>query len=98
MVAKDDLKSFYKGLGMALLGTIASFGSYFSCYRLLKNLVMHKLDLKSDNQLNSKHIMLITAVAGSFSSVFSNPFWLANTRMTLAKEKKSLIQTVKEIY
>jgi len=42
--------------------------------------------------------MLITSLAGSTSSVFANPFWLLNTRMTLAKEKKTILQTVKEIY
>ena len=46
MVKKDGLGSFYKGLRMALIGTIASFGSYFFCYRLLKNIVTHTLNIK----------------------------------------------------
>jgi len=97
MVKDEGIKSFYKGLGMALIGTIASFGSYFFCYRLLKNVVTSVLKIK-ESELNSGHIMLITALAGSTSSVFSNPFWLLNTRMTLAKDKKSILTTVKEIY
>ena len=97
MVKEDGLSSFYKGLGMALFGTVFSFGSYFFCYRLLKNVVTSSLG-KKESELTSKHIMLITALAGSTSSVFANPTWLLNTRMTLAKDKKSLLETVKEIY
>ena len=97
MVKQDGAASFYKGMSTALVGTIASFGSYFFCYRLLKNLVTHALNVK-ESELNSGHIMLITAMAGSTSSIFANPFWLLNTRMTLAKDKKSMLQTIKEIY
>ena len=46
----------------------------------------------------TKHIMPITALAGATSASFANPFWLVNTRMTIAKEKKSLRETVQEIY
>lgn len=90
MAKKEGLGSFYKGLGMALIGTIASFGCYFFCYRLIKNVIMHTLNLK-ETELNSKHIMLVTALSGSVSSVFANPFWLLNTRMTLAKGKQSML-------
>lgn len=99
MLHQDGIGSFYKGLSMALVGTIASFGSYFFCYRLLKNVVMSKLNLR-EHQLGSAKIMLITALAGSASSIFSNPFWFLNTRMTLAKknqQKKSIFQLIKQI-
>ncbi len=46
MAKQDGLKSFYKGLGMALIATVASFGCYFFCYRLLKNVVTHAFKLK----------------------------------------------------
>lgn len=87
---KDGLMSFYKGLASALVGTVASFGSYFFCYRLLKNIVLHNFKM-TESQLSSKHIMLITALAGTASSVFSNPVWLMNTRMTLAKNGQGLV-------
>ena len=82
---------------MALIGTIVSSASYFFGYRLFKNLVIHKLGLK-EQELASRHIMLITALAGAASSVGTNPFWLANTRMTLDKEKKSMMSSIREIY
>ena len=97
MKKEDGLKSFYKGLPMALIGTIASFGSYFFCYRLLKNIVLHRFKM-TESQLLTKHIMPITALAGATSASFSNPFWLVNTRMTIAEKKKSMKETVLEIY
>ena len=92
MAQKDGLMSFYKGLKMACIATIASFGSYFFCYRLFKNLFTSLLKIK-EVDLKSMQIMLITALAGSISSAFANPFWLLNTRMTLAEKKKSMYQT-----
>ena len=41
MMRKDGLMSFYKGLSVALVGTVASFGGYFFFYRMLKNIVLH---------------------------------------------------------
>ena len=89
--------SFYKGMASALLGVIVSSGSYFFCYRLLKNVVLSRLKIL-ENELNSKQIMLITALAGLTSSAFANPIWFMNTRMTLAKVKKSFVQTAIDIY
>ena len=97
MSKKDGLMSFYRGLKMACVATIASFGSYFFCYRLFKNLVTAKLGIK-EFDLKSKHIMLITALAGAISSAFANPFWLVNTRLTLAKKKKSIMRTFSDTY
>lgn len=77
---------------MALIGTIASYGSYFFCYRMWKN-VFHSL-LKA-KALTPLHISLITFLSGSTSTVFANPFWFVNTRITLEKDKaKQSIPTV----
>ena len=46
MLKEEGIRSFYKGLGMALIGTIASFGSYFFCYRLAKNIITHAFNLE----------------------------------------------------
>ena len=42
--------------------------------------------------------MIITTFAGIINSVLSNPIWFVNTRMSISKEKKGIIQTVKDIY
>mmetsp|Transcript_4237 Transcript_4237/g.5658 ORF Transcript_4237/g.5658 Transcript_4237/m.5658 type:complete len:144 (+) Transcript_4237:233-664(+) len=97
MVKEQGLLSFYKGLRMALIGTIVSSASYFFGYRLFKNLMMHKLSLK-ETDLVSKHIMMVTALAGAASSIGTNPFWLINTRMTLATDNRSIGETIRSIY
>lgn len=97
MVKEEGLLSFYKGLRMALMGTIVSSASYFFGYRLFKNLMMHKLGMK-EAEMTSRHIMLVTGLAGAASSIGTNPFWLVNTRMTLAKDNKSVAASIHEIY
>ena len=97
MIKEEGLLSFYKGLRMALIGTIVSSASYFFGYRLFKNLAISKFGV-AEADMTSKHIMLVTALAGAASSIGSNPYWLVNTRMTISKEKKSMLRTVREIY
>jgi len=97
MIKEEGMLSFYKGLKMALIGTIVSSGCYFFGYRLFKNMVTHKLGVK-ESEMTSRHIMLVTGLAGLASSIGTNPFWLVNTRMTLAKEKKSVSATIRDIY
>ena len=89
LAERDGLHSFYKGMKMALIATMASFSCYFFCYRAMKNLVTSFFKMK-ESQLYSGHIMGITALSGAASSAFANPFWFTNTRMTLAQEKKSI--------
>jgi adenine nucleotide transporter 17 len=69
---------------MAVIATIASSGSYFFLYNLLKGLI---ITLIKGKKLTKRHIALVTAIAGASSSVFANPFWFMNTRMTLAKKE-----------
>jgi hypothetical protein len=97
-IKNDGILSFYKGLKVAVIATIASYGSYFFLYRMLKNLFSSMLSLKV---LTKRHIALITAIAGVCSAAFANPFWFVNTRMTLKKDsekKLTLIETVRQIY
>jgi solute carrier family 25 (peroxisomal adenine nucleotide transporter), member 17 len=83
---------------MALIATTASYGSYFFLYRLLKNLFASLLKI---NVLTKRHIALITALAGSTSAAFANPFWFTNTRMAIKnkeQQKIGLLEAVKQIY
>ena len=101
MIKSEGVASFYKGLQMALIATTASYGSYFFLYRLLKNLMFKLLRIK---ELTKRHIAFITAIAGSGSAAFSNPFWFINTRMTLKNKenlgthRSSMMEVVKQIY
>lgn len=84
---KEGLKSFYKGLGAALIGTIASSGIYFWWYRFWKNVFFNYLKRKSLSDLD---ISVITFLAGFINSVITNPIWFINTRMSISKGKKSI--------
>ena len=83
MIERDGIKSFYKGLQMALIATVASYGTYFFCYRAWKNIFTMMWKVK---ELEMRHIALLTAFSGSTASVIANPLWFVNTRMTIAKE------------
>ena len=67
---------------MALIATIASYGSYFFTYKFFKRLVAAILNT-TEAKFKKRHIALITALAGSLSVLFANPFWFLNTRLTL---------------
>ena len=87
--------SLYKGLETGLIGTVVSFAIYFFWYRLLKNTYYHILKKK---ELSDLDITIITFLSGVINSVLTNPIWFLNTRMTLAKDKKTIWETCKEIY
>jgi adenine nucleotide transporter 17 len=95
LISKEGVRSLYKGLSTGLLGTVVSFGIYFFWYRLLKNLYYQVLRRKSLSDLD---ISVITLCSGVINSVLTNPIWFVNTRMTLATERKSVLETVAEIY
>lgn len=80
MSKSDGLRSFYAGLKMALIATMASYGSYFFAYRFLKNLFTKLFKLK---ELRKRDITIITTLAGNLSVLFANPLWFINTRVTL---------------
>jgi adenine nucleotide transporter 17 len=84
----------YKGLKSALIGSVFSYGIYFWWYRFLKN--FFSLLLKKA-QLSSVEITAVTSLAGSISSIFSNPIWMLNTRLAVQKDKKGVIQVIREI-
>ena len=65
---------------MALVGTIASYGIYFWWYRAFKNMFAAYL---KRSKFNNFELTVITALAGSISSIFSNPIWMLNTRLTI---------------
>ena len=80
MIETEGAISLYKGLQSALVGNVISYGVYFWWYRFLKNKVARIL--KRDN-FTSVEMTVITALAGSISSFFSNPIWVLNTRLAI---------------
>lgn len=90
------MSGLYKGLSAGLLGTVVSFGIYFFWYRFFKNTL--KYFRGTNTSFSDLDITLITFFSGVINSLLTNPIWFLNTRMALAKDKKSLVETVKEIY
>ena len=97
IIREEGYLSFYKGMKMALIGTVVSSITFFFGYRMYKNLVLHKLKI-FEKDMTSKHIMLVTILAGVSSSLSANPFWMTNARMTVSKGKQSMRECIKEIY
>lgn len=95
LIKREGVISLYKGLSTGLIGTVCSFAIYFFWYRLLKNTYYHIFKKESLSDLD---ITVITFLSGVINSILTNPIWFLNTRMTLAKDKKTLLETIKEIY
>lgn len=93
----EGIMALYKGLQIALIGSVLNSAIYFWWYRQFKSIVVV---LNGGNEdFCTLELVLITAAAGTISSIFCNPFWMINTRMTLEKEKsKSVFMTAKIIY
>ena len=82
----------------ALVGTVASFGIYFWWYRYFKNQMTKITGRKS---FSNVEMTIITAGAGVLSSVFSNPIWMVNTRLSILKKEDGRVSTmrlIKDIY
>lgn len=95
VIKKEGIVGMYKGLQTGLIGTVVSFGIYFFWYRFFKNAFRH---FTGKEQFSDLDVAIITALSGIINSLMTNPIWFINTRMTLAKEKKGVIQTVKDIF
>ena len=80
IISKEGILSLYNGLKMALFGTIFSYGIYFWWYRYLKNKLS---SIVKRTEFNNYEITLVTALAGSMASIFANPMWMLNTRMSI---------------
>jgi len=80
LMKDEGFLALYKGLNSALVGTVFSYGIYFWWYRFLKNLFARRL--KRD-KFSNVEMTVITAIAGTISSIFSNPIWFINTRLAV---------------
>lgn len=66
---------YYTGISSMLVGNMLSYGIYFFWYELLKKKISPKLIQLLGNSITSFS-------AGIITSIFTNPFWVINTRMT----------------
>jgi hypothetical protein len=97
VIAEEGIWSLYKGISVAYVGIIVTYGVYFFAYKYFKNLLI-KLGLKIDLIFES---MITSFLAACCSSISSNPIWLLNTRIARAEkedQKKSIKEMINIIY
>lgn len=79
----EGVLGLYNGMSSAILGTVASSGSYFLAYKFFKDFFNYE---SFNKQLALKS--MITSLLGAFvSATLSNPVWVLNNRMTRSKKE-----------
>lgn len=92
IAAKEILKEkgplgLYSGLESALYGITLTNFIYYYFYELTSNVFL-RANGKKRNGLSTIQSIITGAIAGAFTCVGSNPFWVANTRMMTEKKKE----------
>ena len=85
VLQKEGFFGFYKGLSSGLVSYAATWSTYyFSYYKLREYFIREDYSMKSSlvNLSNS-------TFAGIITCIVTNPLWVVNTRLKLAKKKSS---------
>lgn len=97
IIQREGVSGLYSGLDSALFGISVTNFIYYYFYEGTKSvLTARKTASKS---LTTAESMLAGTIAGSATSVLTNPIWVVNTRMTVKDggEKATTIGTIKDI-
>lgn len=94
---KDGLLGYYSGLESAVYGMATTNFVYYYFYELSARALCKLSSHTISRQLNATESMVSGAIAGSMTAIASNPIWIANTRMTISKSKKSTLRVIWEI-
>lgn len=85
---ENTLSSYYSGMSSMLIGNMLSYGIYFFWYELLKKRISPRVLSLLGNTATS-------LIAGVITSIFTNPFWVINTRMTV--NRHSFLTTLRNM-
>ncbi|QLQ78228.1 hypothetical protein HG537_0A04750 [Torulaspora globosa] len=94
IVGKDGFTGLYSGLESAIFGMALTNFVYYYFYESTGRSIKR---FRRKTQLNTVESIITGAIAGSATAVASNPIWVANTRMTVAKSNKSTISMMLKI-
>lgn len=101
---EKGFSGFYSGLESALYGITLSNFIYYYFYEFTTNVFLraNKASKRKAGGLSTFQSIITGAIAGAITVVGTNPFWVANTRMTTkAKEhgasSNSALKTILEI-
>ena len=75
ILSQQGPQGFYQGLSPLVIGNAIAYGIYFVSYEKLK--IMLKTDSKS-----MISIIQSSGLAGSISCIFTNPFYVLQTRQS----------------
>ncbi|AGO13294.1 AaceriAFR147Cp [[Ashbya] aceris (nom. inval.)] len=91
---KEGVVGFYAGLESAMYGMAVNSFIYYYFYELAARATMR---MRGSRRLNTSEAILSSAVAGSMTAIASNPIWVVNTRMTVAKSEQSTLAVLLDI-
>eukprot|EP01090_Pellita_catalonica_P003774 TRINITY_DN13448_c0_g1_i1.p1 TRINITY_DN13448_c0_g1~~TRINITY_DN13448_c0_g1_i1.p1 ORF type:complete len:296 (+),score=38.65 TRINITY_DN13448_c0_g1_i1:27-890(+) len=98
IIDSEGIQGLYAGVTVALIGNAYAQGVYYFWYSFFRK----RFESRSDSPLGTAANLLIGALAGSLTVIFTNPLWVVTTRMQTATEidtgkKKGLVKTIREI-
>ncbi|KAK6202315.1 mitochondrial carrier domain-containing protein [Scheffersomyces amazonensis] len=99
-VQKNGILKLYSGLESALYGiTLTNFIYYYFYEWSTKFFISRRPKHSQQRGLTTIQSIIVGAIAGIFTCIGSNPFWVANTRMMTDKsnESKSTLATLLHI-
>ncbi|RCK64609.1 Peroxisomal membrane protein PMP47A [Candida viswanathii] len=88
IIEEKGFLGLYAGLESALYGITLTNFIYYYFYELTSN-VFIKANGTKRKGLSTIQSIITGAIAGAFTCVGSNPFWVANTRMMTQKKKSA---------
>jgi len=83
---KNTITLFYR-YQTAMFGVIVSQGVFYYFYQFFMEVFMRLRRVELAKRLTWLDNLLISAIAGVFTATFTNPIWVINTRMQIAKSK-----------
>lgn len=96
IVQREGVSGLYSGLDSALFGISVTNFIYYYFYEGTKSVLQTR---KAAKNLSTAESMLAGTIAGSTTSILTNPIWVVNTRMTVRDggEKATTIGTITDI-
>ncbi|VDP18166.1 unnamed protein product [Onchocerca flexuosa] len=85
IVLSKGYKGLYQGLSPNLIGSAISWGLYFQFYHIIKNICKEKAISTGAEPVDN---VLLGMVTGAGILVFTNPIWVAKTRLCLQYENE----------
>jgi len=92
IIKREGFSGLYDGLSSSLLGIAVTNGIYYLFFEESRSILL-KAKNNSKATLSTLESMLAGAIAGSATSIISNPIWVVNTRQTV---RSTLIESDQE--